>query len=76
MLQVWSCTHDMHVLRSVAKQPNLKLKTLPKQVLGSLVQMSRFPELVNEKLEEKDGIDGFSYHTQKSSQRIIIQINN
>ncbi len=28
--------HTMHLLPSVAKQPNLELKTQPKQLLGSL----------------------------------------
>jgi hypothetical protein len=30
------CMHTMHLLPSVAMQPNLKLKTRPKQLLGSL----------------------------------------
>ncbi len=29
--------HTMHLLPSVAMQPNLKLKTRPKQLLGSLL---------------------------------------
>ena len=28
--------HTMHLLPGVAKQPNLELKTRPKQLLGSL----------------------------------------
>ncbi len=30
------CMHTMHLLTSVAIQPNLELKTRPKQLLGSL----------------------------------------
>ncbi len=30
------CMHAMHLLCSVAIQPNLELKTRPKQLLGSL----------------------------------------
>jgi hypothetical protein len=30
------CMHTMHLLPSVALQPNLELKTWPKQLLGSL----------------------------------------
>jgi hypothetical protein len=30
------CMHTMHLLPSVAIQPNLELKTWPKQLLGSL----------------------------------------
>ncbi len=34
-LEVAAC-HAMHLLHSIAKQPNLKLKTWSKQLLGSL----------------------------------------
>jgi hypothetical protein len=30
------CMHTMHLLTSVAKRPNLELKTQPKQLLSSL----------------------------------------
>jgi hypothetical protein len=36
--------HTMHLLSSVAIQPNLELKTLPKQLLGSLPLVIALPE--------------------------------
>jgi len=35
--------HTMHLLPSVAMQPNLKLKTRPKQLLGSLPLVIALP---------------------------------
>jgi hypothetical protein len=35
--------HTMHLLPSVAKQPNLELKTRPKQLLGSLPLVIALP---------------------------------
>jgi hypothetical protein len=37
--------HTMHLLPSVAKQPNLELKTRPKQLLGSLPLVIALPDL-------------------------------
>jgi hypothetical protein len=37
------CMHTMHLLPSVAIQPNLELKTLPKQLLGSLPLVIALP---------------------------------
>jgi hypothetical protein len=40
------CMHTiMHLLPSVAKQPNLELKTGPKQLLGSLPLVIVLPNL-------------------------------
>jgi hypothetical protein len=38
--------HTMHLLPSVAMQPNLELKTRPKQLLGSLPLVIALPECV------------------------------
>ncbi len=35
--------HTMHLLSSVAIQPNLELKTRPKQLLGSLLLVIALP---------------------------------
>ncbi len=35
--------HTMHLLPGVAKQPNLELKTRPKQLLGSLQLVIALP---------------------------------
>ncbi len=39
------CMHTMHLLPSVAIQPNLELKTRPKQLLGSLPLVIALPDL-------------------------------
>ena len=39
------CMETMHLLPSVAIQPNLELKTWPKQLLGSLPLVIVLPEL-------------------------------
>jgi hypothetical protein len=36
----------MHLQPSVAKQPNLELKTQPKQLLGSLPLVIALPDLI------------------------------
>jgi hypothetical protein len=38
--------HTMHLLPSVAIQPNLELKTQPKQLLGSLLLVIVLPKNV------------------------------
>ncbi len=38
--------HTMHLLPSVAKQPNLELKTWPKQLLGSLPLVIALPAVI------------------------------
>jgi hypothetical protein len=40
--------HTMHLRPSVAKQPNLELKTRPKQLLGSLPLVIALPGLALE----------------------------
>ncbi len=40
------CMHTMHLLPSVAMQPNLELKTRPKELLGSLMLVIALPGLV------------------------------
>jgi hypothetical protein len=40
-----SLTALLHLLPGVAKQPNLELKTQPKQLLGSLPLVIALPEL-------------------------------
>jgi len=37
--------HTMHLQPGVAKQPNLELKTRPKQLLGSLPLVIALPDL-------------------------------
>jgi hypothetical protein len=37
------CMHTMHLLPGVAKQPNLELKTQPKQLLGFLPLVVALP---------------------------------
>jgi hypothetical protein len=37
--------HTMHLLPAVAIQPNLELKTQPKQLLGSLPLVTALPDL-------------------------------
>jgi hypothetical protein len=37
----------MHLLHGVAIQPNLELKTRPKQLLGSLLLVIALPDLTN-----------------------------
>jgi hypothetical protein len=39
------CMHTMHLLSSVSIQPNLELKTRPKQLLGSLPLVIALPDL-------------------------------
>ncbi len=39
--------HTLHLLPSVAIQPNLELKTQPKQLLGSLPLVNALPAVVN-----------------------------
>ena len=41
------CMHTMHLLLGVAIQPNLELKTRPKQLLGSLPLVIALPEYTN-----------------------------
>jgi len=41
------CMHSMHLLSSVAIQPNLELKTWPKQLLGSLPLDIALPEPIS-----------------------------
>jgi len=41
--------HTMHLLPDVAKQPNLELKTRPKQHLSSLPLVIALPSLTQEK---------------------------
>ncbi len=44
--QLWKwCMHTMHLLPSVAIQPNSELKTWPKQLLGSLPLLIAHPGL-------------------------------
>ncbi len=38
-----ACMHTMHLLPGVAIQPNLELKTRPKQLLGSLPLVIALP---------------------------------
>jgi hypothetical protein len=42
--------HSMHLRPGVAKQPNLELKTRPKQLLGSLLLVIPFPSYPHKKL--------------------------
>jgi hypothetical protein len=39
--------HTMHLRPGVAKQPNLELKTQPKQLLGSLPLVIALPDLAH-----------------------------
>ncbi len=39
--------YTMHLLSTIAIQPNLELKTRPKQLLGSLPLVIALPELAN-----------------------------
>jgi hypothetical protein len=48
--------HTMHLPPSVAKQPNLELKTRPKQLLGSLPLVIALPgEGDRDREREKEG---------------------
>jgi hypothetical protein len=40
--------HTMHLLPSIQIQPNLELKTRPKQLLGSLRLVTALPELTKQ----------------------------
>ncbi len=44
--------HTMHLLPGVAKQPNLELKTQPKQLLGSLPLVITLPRFNYNKFHE------------------------
>ncbi len=46
--------HDMHFLRSIAIRPNLELKTLSKQLLGSLPLDIAHPALLCPFISDKE----------------------
>ncbi len=59
--------HTMHLQPSVAKQPNLKLKTRPKQLLGSLLLVIALPESTQHQMV--DGLSPASTEIEKMAKK-------
>jgi hypothetical protein len=66
--------HTMHLRPGVAKQPNLELKTRPKQLLGSLPLVMRLPAKIG-LLERLLGTNTLAYYpTASVTMKEVIQI--
>ncbi len=61
------CMHTMHLLPGVAIQPNLELKTRPKQLLGSLPLVIALPDLTL----DLDSMRRVLYHCAASTSLVI-----